>query len=176
MPKGASEFFFPKSYTYPPLWNIQPICATRERQFQRWSGIILAYCRHSRIWRLRPVEMLDTPLFHNKKLRKWLSLQDVRDIIDWMTREEGLRRAEWVGTSSDRSVAYIYWRRPEEWAEIMSNWVRRCELFAVSYSSCPVGRGNRTEEHGLHTIRADSRGIYHVSRFSRRLLNRWDLD
>ena len=77
--------------------------------------------------------MLDTPLFHNRQLRKSLSLQEVRDLIDWMTRDEGLRRAEWVGDGSEKGVAWIYWRRPEEWAETISNWVRlACKLSVKS--------------------------------------------
>ena len=123
MATKPSDFMFPKSYMYPPMWNVQPAYATRERQLQRWSGIILAYCRHARIWRLRLVEMLETPLFHNAVLKKSLSLLEVRDIIDWMTRDDGARRAEWVDHGVDKSVAWIYWRRPEEWAEIVANWV-----------------------------------------------------
>ncbi|KAI4142417.1 MAG: hypothetical protein LQ340_007349 [Diploschistes diacapsis] len=99
--------------------------------------------------------MLDTPLFHNKKLRKWLSLQDVRDIIDWMTREEGLRRAEWVGTSSDRSVAYIYWRRPEEWAEIMSNWVAETGQKNTVFTLFELTQGESTMSQEFYSMDPD---------------------
>jgi ESCRT-II complex subunit VPS25 len=124
-------FKFPKLYAYPPMWSIQRVLATRQRQFKRWSGIILAYCRHSRIWRLNLVEALDTPLFRNTDIKKWLTLEEVHQIIDWMTGEEGLKRAEWVGGNDEKTVAWIYWRRPEEWAEVIANWViNNCRLFA----------------------------------------------
>ena len=128
MNEDPPDFVFPKSYAYPPMWSVQRVVATRERQYRRWSDIILAYCRNARIWRFRLVEMLDTPLFHNRELRKCLSLQEVRDIIDWMTRDEGLKRAEWVSDGIDKSVAWIYWRRPDEWAEIILNWVNQLRL------------------------------------------------
>ena len=67
--------------------------------------------------------MLERPLFHNKELRKGLALQEARDIIDWMTKDEGMKRAEWVGNGTEKSAAWIYWRRPEEWAEVILKWV-----------------------------------------------------
>ena len=118
---ATKDFQFPKSYTHPPMWDMQPVVATRQRQYKRWSGIIQAYCRYNRIWRLNLVEIVDTPLFCNKQLKKWLSLQEVGEIIDWMAGEEGLRRAQWVG--SERGAAWIYWKRPEEWADLIANWV-----------------------------------------------------
>jgi ESCRT-II complex subunit VPS25 len=53
-----------------------------------------------------------------------MSLTEVRQIIDWMTREEGARRAEWVGRGDEKGTAWIYWKRPEEWAEAIARWVR----------------------------------------------------
>ena len=53
-----------------------------------------------------------------------MTLLEVRDILDWMTREEGAQRAEWIGKEGEKESAWIYWRRPEEWAEALSNWVR----------------------------------------------------
>ena len=147
----TQDFVFPKSYTYPPMWSMQRVGATRERQYKRWSGIILAYCRNARIWRFRLVEMLDTPLFHNKELKEWLSLQEVRDIVDWMSREEGLKRAEWIGNGSDKSVAWIYWRRPDEWAEIIWKWVSQLRFQKLAAHE-GQGGGKRTEEHRVHVI------------------------
>ena len=41
----------------------------------------------------------------------------------------GGRRAEWIETSAaggshaPKSMAWIWWRRPEEWADIIADWV-----------------------------------------------------
>jgi len=121
-------FKFPPYYSLPPFFSRQPNAVTRRAQFEIWSSLILSYCRHYRIWRLSLIDALDTPLFFNSKLKKRLSLNDAREVLDWITKEEGPDkqgppRAEWIGKEGEKSSAWIYWRRPEEWAEVISEWV-----------------------------------------------------
>ena len=111
-------------FNYPPMWSTQLTLATRRRQLERWSTIVQSYCRRKRIWRLTLVDALSTELFRNARLRKSTPLQEATQIIDWMTQEDGLRRAEWVGKSGEKSSAWIYWKRPEEWAETILTWVQ----------------------------------------------------
>lgn len=43
-----------------------------------------------------------------------------------MTRDEGGRRAEWIdggGVGAKGGTAWVYWKRPEEWAEVVVAWV-----------------------------------------------------
>ena len=117
------DYKYPRSYFFPPFFTLQPNTTTRNAQFEKWSSFILSYCRHHRIWRLSIIDALDMPLFHNSELRKRLSLHDAREVVDWMTRQEGSERAEWIGKEGEKSVAWIYWRRPEEWAEVLGDWV-----------------------------------------------------
>lgn len=120
----SKAYKFRGIYSFPAFWTLQPTLLTRQTQLKKWSAHILSYCRHFRIWRLTIVDALNTPLFHNVQLRKRMALVEVRDILDWMTREEGTQRAEWIGKEAEKESAWIYWRRPEEWAEALSNWVR----------------------------------------------------
>ncbi|RMZ83824.1 hypothetical protein DV737_g1436, partial [Chaetothyriales sp. CBS 132003] len=83
--------------------------------------LIQAYCRHHRIYSLTLVAALDTPLFHNAAIRKRLSLQHAKDIVDFMASPAGHTRAEWRGP--DKASAWIWWRAPDEWAELISAWV-----------------------------------------------------
>ena len=122
------EGLFPAAYSWPPFWSIQPTLATRQDQFREWSSIILAYCREYGIWRLNLVDALNTPLFHNAQLRKRMNLLEAREILDWMTRDVGGQRAEWIGKEGEKSIAWIYWRRPEEWAEVISSWVSHVQI------------------------------------------------
>ncbi len=119
----VSTYKFPRCYHYPPFFTRQPTIATRNVQLAKWSSLILSYCRHHRLWRLSVVDAINTPLFHNTQLKKRLSLVDARDVLDWMTSKEGGERAEWVGKEGEKAVCWIYWRRPAEWAEVLSDWV-----------------------------------------------------
>lgn len=42
-----------------------------------------------------------------------------------MTRDEGGRRAEWIdgGLDAKGGTMWVYWKRPEEWAEVILGWV-----------------------------------------------------
>lgn len=79
------------------------------------------------MYRLSLVDAVDTPLFHNAQLRKRLSLADIRTVIDWMVSPAGGKRAEWIGGEhGGKAVAWIWWRRPEEWAGVIADWVIDC--------------------------------------------------
>ena len=132
-------FKYPRSYSFPPFFTLQPNTATRHAQFTKWSSFILSYCRNHRIWRLSIIDALDTPLFYNSELRKRLSLHDAREIVDWMTKGEGAERAEWIGREGEKSVAWMYWRRPEEWAELLSDWVGALALFRETELTSLIG-------------------------------------
>lgn len=131
-------FTFPGAYNWPPFFTLQPNASTRLSQLRKWSSLIQAWCRHHRIFRLSLVDAVETPLFHNAELRKRIGLSDARTIVDWMTKSEedggGGRRAEWVpptgsgdgggaGAIDAKTVAWIWWRRPEEWAMLIADWV-----------------------------------------------------
>lgn len=148
-PTSTSTFQFPPTYSFPPFFTLQPNSTTRLAQLHKWSSLIQSWCRHHRIWKLSVIDAVETPLFHNTTLRKRISLGDARIILDWMSKSEeeggGGRRAEWVdgtGTSSgglgsngfggthqyssksDKTMAWIWWRTPEEWAGVVADWVR----------------------------------------------------
>lgn len=135
-------FPFPPTYNFPPFFTPQPNTTTRQSQLEKWSSLIQSWCRHHRQYRLSLIEAVETPLFHNTALRKRLDLRDAREVVDWMTKSEeeggGGRRAEWIsdagGASSSvslvngagqgpKTVAWIWWRRPEEWADVLVEWV-----------------------------------------------------
>lgn len=44
----------------------------------------------------------------------------LRELVEAMV-EDG--QAEWVGGKGTRVHALLYWLKPEEWANMMSNWV-----------------------------------------------------
>lgn len=125
-------FPFPPTYNFPPFFTPQPNITTRHAQLEKWSSLIQAWCRHHRQFRLSLIDAVDTPLFHNSVLRKRLDLREARAVVDWMAKGEeeagGGRRAEWIeagagGSQAPKTVAWIWWRRPEEWADVIADWV-----------------------------------------------------
>lgn len=150
-PTSDVSFKFPATYNFPPFFSVQPSTSTRLSQLRKWTALIQSYCRHYSIYRLSVVHAVEWPLFHNASLRKRVDLADARGIIDWMASAEGGRRAEWIdGESGGKAIAFIWWKRPEEWAEVLADWVSyllyqrifRRAAFMVQNSSCSQCRLN----------------------------------
>ncbi|KAF2667418.1 ESCRT-II complex, vps25 subunit [Microthyrium microscopicum] len=126
-PSTATPFQFPGYYSFPPFFTAQPNLVTRAAQHQKWSLLIQAYCRHNRIFVLSLIDALNSPLFHNAALNRRLSLNDAREVLNWMASEPGGNRAEWIGGTGKAKTGaekvWVYWRRPEEWASVLEGWV-----------------------------------------------------
>jgi ESCRT-II complex subunit VPS25 len=133
-----APFAFPPTYSFPPFFTPQPNSTTRLSQLQKWSSLVQSWCRHHKTYRLSLIEAVESPLFHNAALRKRVPLAEARDILDWMAESEenggGGRRVEWID-GGNKTVAWVWWRRPEEWAGILADWV--CPL--VHFRGMVVG-------------------------------------
>ncbi|KAI4188621.1 MAG: hypothetical protein L6R41_001999 [Letrouitia leprolyta] len=132
-PHSEENFQFPPSHSFPPFYTLQPTLLTRQAQLQKWSNLILRYHAHHHLYRLHLSTALSSPLFHNAAIRKRLSRASLVELIDYMCKSEkdggAGQRAEWIGGDSGKGVkkeeAWIWWRRPEEWAEVIDGWVER---------------------------------------------------
>lgn len=117
------------------------------------------------------MDAVETPLFHNAALKKRVNLSEARAIVDWMARAEedggGGKRAEWVEglAGKEKTLAWIWWRRPEEWAAMIAGWVSTLTLVIRRWTveiykrasslidwTCVLGRGDGPEEYGFDSI------------------------
>ncbi|KAJ5640516.1 hypothetical protein N7528_000141 [Penicillium herquei] len=171
----SSSFPVPTNLQLPPFFTPQPNTNTRQAQLQKWSSLIQAWCRHHRQYRLSLVEAVDSPLFHNAALRKRLDLREARDVIDWMVKSEeeggGGRRAEWIDSSSSgnqgpKSVAWIWWRRPEEWADVLVDWVEGTGQKGAVLTVYELVQGEATVSQGWMTLLIMSQTVSHANLFT----------
>jgi len=151
---SKTPFPFPSYHANPPFFTLQPTLLTRNAQLKKWSLLIQSYCRHHRLYRLPLIDAVNSPLFHNAQIRKRLSLMDARTVVDWMASEEGERRAEWVGREQEKASVWVWWRRPEEWAEVLSGWVEETgqkgsvlTLYELTQGVATVDRGGCAAGH-----------------------------
>lgn len=82
------------------MYTLQPNLTTREAQFQKWSHIILTYCAYHNLFVLSFPDVLDSPLFRNRTLRRSLRESNVRAVVTWMASDAGGRRAEWKAAAT----------------------------------------------------------------------------
>ncbi|KAI1454448.1 ESCRT-II complex, vps25 subunit [Annulohypoxylon moriforme] len=167
----SSTFDFPREYNFPPFFTKQTNLTTLHAQLEKWSSLILSYCRHHRLFRLS-LSYEGSPyedLFRNRRLNKSLRLADAREVLDFMRREG---RAEPVSSGSGGGgissigniggigggkeaagdVFWIYWKTPEEWAELVEGWVEETaqKNSVLTLYELTEGEGTKgTEFHGL---------------------------
>ncbi|KAJ4399474.1 hypothetical protein N0V91_009400 [Didymella pomorum] len=152
----TTAFQFPPHYSFPPFFTLQPVATTRSSQLQSWSAFIQSYCRAHRIFSLSLIDALATPLFHNTTLSRQLSLRDAKAILAWMASPEGGQRAEFVNSGSKKKDegeggrVWVYWRRPEEWAQQLEEWVDRTGQKGVVLTLYEIveGEASAREEFG----------------------------
>ncbi|KAL8826396.1 MAG: hypothetical protein Q9191_003823 [Dirinaria sp. TL-2023a] len=149
----GAPFKFPRYHSsYPPFFTLQPTLLTRTAQLRKWSLLIQSYCRHNRIYRLSLIDAVNSPLFHNAQIGKRLSLMDARTVLDWMTSEEGEKRAEWIGRKEDKVAAWVWWRRPEEWAEVFAAWVEETGQKGTVLTLYEIVNGLPSEDQEFHAM------------------------
>ncbi|KAL5000507.1 ESCRT-II complex subunit-domain-containing protein [Aspergillus recurvatus] len=150
----SQPFHFPPNYSFPPFFSLQPNANTRAVQLQRWSSLIQSWCRHHRIYKINLIEAIESPLFRNTTLKKQLGLSDARTVLDWMCKGEeeggGGRRAEWI--DGTKNTVWIWWRRPEEWAGVIADWIENTGQKNVVLTVYELIEGEATisqEWHGM---------------------------
>lgn len=162
-PPALTGFKFPQEYSFPPFFTRQPNITTRHAQQRTWSALVLAYARHHRLFRLRLSEAAETELFYNHALERRLQPVDIRELIDSMAKEG---RAEYITASSSSSgvgmtssfadgghdVIFIYWKKPEEWAAIVEQYVEDTAQKGSVLTVYELSQGDGTRSTDLHGI------------------------
>ncbi|CAP66597.1 uncharacterized protein PODANS_4_8930 [Podospora anserina S mat+] len=121
---ATAAFTFPKEHSFPPFFTPQINLSTRHAQLSKWSSLILAYCRHHKLYRISLSDATTSPasviypLFNNETINRRLEVSYMREMIDFMKRQG---RAEWYG-GKEGDLAWVYWRTPEEWAGLLERW------------------------------------------------------
>ncbi|CZS89894.1 related to VPS25 Vacuolar protein sorting (putative) [Rhynchosporium agropyri] len=123
---STTTFPFPSYYNFPPFFTAQKNLTTHHAQLTKWSSLILSFCRFYKIFKLSLSEALESELFYNKTIKKRLSREDAREVVEFMKREG---RAEWISEAGkgkgvgEGSVFWVWWRDVEEWAGLIAEWV-----------------------------------------------------
>jgi ESCRT-II complex subunit VPS25 len=129
-------------YHFPPFFTLQRNLTTRSSQITVWSSHILSYCAHHRLYTFTLTPALGTPLFSNPPIKRALSERDARSVLDVMATADGGSRVEWLGTGNSRFR--VWWRRPEEWAGMIEEWVDKSGQKGVVLTLYELTEGEQT--------------------------------
>jgi len=59
------SFEYPKFYSFPPFFTLQPAAETRQQQLNLWKDFVVSYCAHHKITEIVVASALESPLFRN---------------------------------------------------------------------------------------------------------------
>ncbi|KAI4871041.1 ESCRT-II complex, vps25 subunit [Hypoxylon rubiginosum] len=182
---STPSFDFPREYHFPPFFTRQSNLTTLHSQLEKWSALVLGYCRYHRLYRLSLSSSCYSyyssnsysnnegggggaaheDLFRNRRLNRRLPLADAREVLDFMRREG---RAEPVGggggfgSSRDRDdekdggdVFWVYWRTPEEWAGLVEDWVEETAQKGTVLTLYELTEGEGTKGTEFHGLDPD---------------------
>ena len=105
-------------YNFEPFFTIQPNIETRRQQLKAWRQLIVDYYSAINQHVLDVNQAINDPIFKNDKIQRQLSSDSVRVILSEL-QSNGV--IEWTDKKQDK--CYVYWKRPEEWAQSILKWV-----------------------------------------------------
>ena len=69
--------------SFKPMYTLQPVKATREKQLKQWSNIIMKFCRDNKVSSINPA---DFSLFRNPIIDRNLSPEGVTAVVESMIK------------------------------------------------------------------------------------------
>ncbi|GAA6022901.1 hypothetical protein JCM10207_006856 [Rhodosporidiobolus poonsookiae] len=122
---STAGFLFPSLYSFPPFFTRQPNPTTWSHQLQQWTTLILAWARYTRVWR---VDLSDDACarepFANPRIKRQLHLPTLRAILESMVTAGSAEYDPKPAKGKPPTAAWIFWKRPEEWAALIYDWVK----------------------------------------------------
>lgn len=66
---------------FKPMYTLQPVKATRDKQLKQWSSIVMSFCKTKDLQKINPA---DFPPFSNSDIDRKLSTEAIKAVIDSM--------------------------------------------------------------------------------------------
>jgi len=117
-------YVLPSIHAWPPFFTQQRNPTIIADQINHWIRIILSYARHQRLFVLR-VQDADlredsqwSDIFWNPRIKRVMKPRHLEILIENMVNA-GQAAYEPIRQTSS---VLIYWRTPEEWAELLHEW------------------------------------------------------
>ena len=114
------DFAWPWQYSFPPFFTVQPNTDTHAKQMEDWCELVLNYFKFHGLYKLDVTEAQASPLFYNKTIERKLPLDGIYQVLEQL-KVKGC--VEWEDSKA-RNRCYIFWRNPEEWADVIFEWVK----------------------------------------------------
>nr|XP_019008303.1 uncharacterized protein I206_06859 [Kwoniella pini CBS 10737]OCF47084.1 hypothetical protein I206_06859 [Kwoniella pini CBS 10737] len=117
--KGKNGFEYPAIWNFPPFFTLQPNTSTLLHQIEIWRKLIIKYSKYQRIFEIIIDSNELEEIFENKKIKRKLLNPSLKRILQEMSKN-----GEAAPDPPKQDNRYlIYWKKPDEWADLIYNWI-----------------------------------------------------
>jgi len=118
-----SGFLLPSIHSAPPFFTQQPNQATQATITDHWIRLILSYARHRQLFTVRLDDAQAAgndwdEVFRNSRINRRLLPSHLSHILEDMVS----RQLAVYEPPKQTNSAILYWRSPDEWAEVLYDW------------------------------------------------------
>jgi ESCRT-II complex subunit VPS25 len=132
---------------FPPLYTLQKVLSTRDKQLQLWRQVVMSSLDSGSTAIL---DITTFEAFSNEAIARSLSLESRRIVGDFVI-ESGF--GEWEDPTT-KTLLRVYTKTPEAWSAIVYTWAQSCGLVGQEISTfyeIHSGEGAEgTELEGIH--------------------------
>ncbi|ELU43651.1 ESCRT-II domain-containing protein [Rhizoctonia solani AG-1 IA] len=144
----------PYQMVYSATESQQPNPTTEASSFEVWSKLITSYGRSKNLFVLRAEDATIkdgswAEIFINPRIKRGLTERHLELILSRLVSN---KLAEFEPPNQTRSVI-VYWRKPEEWAEALHDWVSMNLMSILTRHRPSAGESNRPVQHNFDTVR-----------------------
>ncbi|WVQ79893.1 hypothetical protein IAT38_001993 [Cryptococcus sp. DSM 104549] len=116
--RSSSGFKFPAMWSFPPFFTLQPNPQTLSHQLTQWRSLVLDWAKHERVWEVN-TEGEVGGVWENKAIGRRLLPPAMKQLLTEM-----VKNGEAAPDPPKQDTRYLlYWRKPEEWGDIIYHWV-----------------------------------------------------
>ncbi|KAK9894687.1 ESCRT-II complex, vps25 subunit [Cystobasidium minutum MCA 4210] len=138
---SPTGFVFPPIYSFPAFFTRQPAATTFASQIRQWHVLILAYCRHHRIFRIDLSEASlmqggapeTSALWENTQVKRRARPEFILELVHLLVKagsalyDPPLSSSKLASSTPPQlptgTGVYILWRSIEEWSQVIYNWI-----------------------------------------------------
>jgi len=120
----------PSIHSAPPFFTQQPNPVTQAAFTEHWTRLLLSYARHRSLFVLR-IEDAEVSaggggewdeVLRNPRINRRLKPEHLAHILSVMASKN---LAVYEPAKQQTRAALLYWRLPEEWAEVLHEWATK---------------------------------------------------
>ena len=114
---ATGAFEYPKLYSFPPFFTLQPVAETRDKQLEAWTALVLSYARSKNVFAFDPATF--SP-FENKAIERSLNETERNAVVDYLLKKGACER---VGDGTKK--VHVLWKSIKEWETLLVEWSHR---------------------------------------------------